>query len=80
MLAFRLTTKGAPKEVKYFQDLLMNEYVHFLEEVIAVYEEENRGKQAKYVGVVSFDSKILNNQDKIEYSGAPGAKIKAPAK
>jgi hypothetical protein len=39
ILAFRLITRGPAKEVKYFTDLLLNEYVHFLEEVINVYEE-----------------------------------------
>lgn len=39
----------------------MNEYVHFLEEVLAVYEEENRGKTQKYVGKVSFDSIVLDH-------------------
>lgn len=58
----------------------MNEYVHFLEEVLAVYEEENRGKTQKYLGKVSFNSKVLENQDKIDYTGAPGAKIRAPTK
>jgi hypothetical protein len=79
ILAFRLTTKGPNKEVNYFQDLLMNEYVHFLEELISVFEEENREKTGKYVGLVSFNSRLLENQDAISYLGPPGSKFKAPA-
>jgi hypothetical protein len=52
--------------VDYFVDLLMHEYVHFLEEVIDVHEERNRGptgkpKPGKYIGKVSFLSTILDD-------------------
>jgi hypothetical protein len=54
----------------------MNEYVHFLEEVLNVHEERNRGptgkaKQGRYIGKVSFDSTILEDQGSINYTGAP---------
>lgn len=38
----------------------MNEYVHFLEEVIAVYEERNRAK-SRYIGKISFESRVLDS-------------------
>jgi len=53
----------------------MNEYVHFLEEVLMVYEEKNRGstgKSKKYIGRVNFLSKIIEDQPKINYTGPPG--------
>jgi hypothetical protein len=61
VLAFQLISRGPPKEIKYFTDLLLNEYVHFLEEVLSVFEERNKGangkgKNGKYIGRVSFDS------------------------
>ena len=62
--------------IKYFTDLLLNEYVHFLEEVLAVFEERNRpvsGKAKKYIGKVSFDSIVLDRQSEIVYLGPPGA-------
>ena len=37
--AFQLITRGERKEVEYYQDLLMTEYVTFLEEVINIFEE-----------------------------------------
>ena len=76
ILAFSLIDKGPVSERKYFTDLLLNEYVHFLEEVLNVFEEKNRpvsGKPGKkYVGKVSFDSHILDNQSEINYTGPPG--------
>jgi hypothetical protein len=40
----------------------MDEYIHFLEEVINVHEERNRGKKnGSYIGKVSFDSIVLEN-------------------
>lgn len=68
ILAFQLITRGPKKDTSYFTDLLLNEYVHFLEEVLNVHEERNRGK-GKYVGKVSFDSKVLDNQAEINYTG-----------
>jgi len=38
----------------------MNQYIDFLEEVINIFEEENRSKR-KYVGKVNFMSIILDN-------------------
>lgn len=76
VMAFQLITRGPQKEIKYFTDLLLNEYVHFLEEVLAVFEERNRpasGKPKKYIGKVSFDSIVLDKQSEINYLGPPGA-------
>jgi hypothetical protein len=44
----------------------MNEYVHFLEEVLSVFEERNRGtngkaKGNKYIGKVEFLSTIIED-------------------
>ena len=62
VLAFQLTTRGSNKEKKYFLDLLHGEYIHFLEEVVNVHEERNRGKKnGAYVGIVSFNSIVLDN-------------------
>lgn len=47
----------------------MNEYVHFLEEVISIHEERNLHKRGKYIGRVSFDSICLDYQDKLSYTG-----------
>jgi hypothetical protein len=52
----------------------MHEYVHFLEEVINVHEERSRGptgKPKRYIGKVSFDSTILEDQVSINYTGPP---------
>lgn len=51
--------------------LLLDKYVNFLEEVLNVYEEKNKGK-GKYIGKVSFDSRVLDSQDQITYNGPPG--------
>lgn len=74
VLAFELITKGPQSDIKYFIELLLHEYVHFLEEVIAVFEERNRGKTSLYVGTISFDSIVLDNQEAINYTGPPGQK------
>ena len=69
--------------MKYFTDLLLNEYVHFLEEVLSVYEEKNRGtgkNKPKYFGKISFDSRILENQSAINYEGPPGMKTRTITK
>ena len=55
----------------------MNEYVHFLEEVLSVFEEQNRtaiGKTRgnKYIGKVNFLSTIVEDEPKINYNGPPG--------
>jgi len=69
VLAFQLITRGPVKEKDYFTDLLMNEYIHFLEEVINVHEEKHRTKRSAYYGKVSFDSIVLKDQSKINYTG-----------
>jgi hypothetical protein len=69
-----LTTRGTKKDKDYFVGLLMDEYIHFLEEVINVHEERNRGKKnGPYVGRVSFDSIVLESQHLIQYQ-APNIK------
>jgi hypothetical protein len=58
----------------------MHEYVHFLEEVLSVFEERNRsttGKPKRYIGKVSFDSTILDDQAAINYTGPPGQRVRA---
>ena len=59
----------------------MNEYVHFLEEVLNVFEEKNRGangkpKGNKYIGKVDFLSTIVEDQPKISYTGPPGQRFR----
>lgn len=65
-LAFSLITRGTKTEQEYFVDLLLNEYVSFLEEVINIFEERNRntqpGTRGRYVGKVSFMSIVLDFQ------------------
>ncbi len=73
ILAFQLITRGPKKDTNYFTKLLLEEYVHFLEEVLNIYEERNKGK-GKYIGKVNFDSKVLDSQREINYTGPPGQK------
>lgn len=59
----------------------MNEYVHFLEEVLSVFEEQNRtatgkAKGNKYIGKVNFLSTIVEDQSKINYTGPPGQRFR----
>ena len=66
VLAFNVIQRGPRKEIDYFVDLLMHEYVHFLEEVLNVFEERNRGptgkpKPGRYIGKVNFESTILED-------------------
>jgi hypothetical protein len=67
VLAFQLTTRGPNKEKTFFTDLLMTQYVDFLEELVNIHEERNRGKRGAYVGRVSFNSIVLDNQHLIHY-------------
>lgn len=59
----------------------MNEYVHFLEEVLKVFEEQNRtatgkAKGNKYIGKVDFLSTIVEDQSKINYTGPAGQRFR----
>jgi hypothetical protein len=61
-----LISRGPKKEQEFFCDLLVNEYVHFLEEVLKVFEEQNRtatgkAKGNKYIGKVDFLSTIVED-------------------
>ena len=81
VLAFQLISRGPKKDQEFFTDLLMNEYVHFLEEVLNVFEERNRGpngkaKGNKYIGKVDFLSKIIEDQGKINYTGPAGQRFR----
>jgi len=58
--AFTLITRGPKKETSHFTDLLLNEYIHFLEEVIFAVEDRSKNKK-KYINRVSFDSIILDD-------------------
>ena len=62
--AFQLITRGPKKDVLYYSDRLLNEYINFLEDVLFAYEDKvrsNKGSRQKYIGKVSFDSIVLDN-------------------
>jgi hypothetical protein len=58
--AFALISRGPKQEVDYFNDLLLNEYIHFLEEVIFSYRDK-KGGTTRYDGEISFDSRVLED-------------------
>ena len=48
----------------------MTQYIHFLEDLLSMHEEKNRNnKRGSYWGKVSFDSIVLDTQDKVHYAG-----------
>lgn len=73
--AFDLITRGSQKDQDYYIDLLMNMYITFIETVIDETIQFNKANQ-KYYGKISFNSKVLTNQEKISYSGFNGERTK----
>jgi hypothetical protein len=49
---FSLVTRGTIGEKNYFIDLLMGEYVNFLQE--AIQSNDDRNYKKRYVGKISF--------------------------
>lgn len=61
-----MITKGHPKDIKYYKDLLQNEYITFIEEVIK--EVNYYNKNYKPIAI-NFESIVLKNQSLISYTG-----------
>ena len=63
-----MITRGTNADIRYYGDFLINEYIHFLDEVLFDYEDKCRSK-GKKVFKVSFDSRVLENQKALNYTG-----------
>lgn len=56
-----MITRGPKKDVQYYTDMLMTEYIHFLEDAIANTEKITKIK-IKYENRIRFDSNVLDRQ------------------
>ena len=57
--AFDLLCSGPKVDIDYYSNLLMNEYVTFLENLVYETNNANR-KHQKHVGEIIFDSQVLD--------------------